>query len=145
MFRLIALMALLGAPIAFISAQNGVPTPSVPVQFFISAAKAELEVACVEYLNSSGESEGFRLYFSQNSYPKALEFENQKLTTTRLQTGTCKQDLTYIMIYSRATREEIISSINRKGGFKKANVIFYNSNQVSAAYLAALIETFNQL
>lgn len=96
-------------------------------------AVAELEVACVQYVNSEGESDGAGLFFSTKSFEDVESLAKKGFTSNKLLgKDVCfdqekNNPLTHVFMDTFATAKETNAKILNQGGYKLMKVAFYDN------------------
>jgi hypothetical protein len=121
---------------------NAVEYKDVEITTKIKVAVLEVEAACVEFVNSEGESDGGPdLYYTYNSFTQVSNLAAQGLASTVLQNGEiCRSKdnggtMTYVTAASFSDAKAIHALVRKNGGDKKVKVAFYN--------YATVLENFN--
>lgn len=110
-----------------------------------------VDVACVEYINSEGESDGGPIpYFYLNSYAQVSALASQGLTSVFLQNEVCLPaekvgTLTYVTVPTFATSGYVNGVIEKNGGYKNVKAVFYDSQSLNKNFDGALKSTFESI
>ncbi len=117
----------------------------------IKVAVLDVDAACVEYINSEGESDGGPIpYFSTTSYIQVSALKPQGLTSIFLQNEACLSKekggtLTYVTVPTFATSDYVNKLIIKNGGYKNVKVVFYNDSSLNKGFDGALKSAFESI
>lgn len=128
--------------------EDGV-SQQIEVRARTGVAKLVANIACIESFNAENESTGARLYYHADSYAAARAILDTGLTTTFLGNGeTCVPGggtLPYAVVGPFDSTAKINAAIAAAGGYKEALVVFYNRDDLDAAFRAATTRALDRV
>ncbi len=115
------------------------------VKFNVSVVKTNLKVACVESVNSEGESSGVYYFVEHSDFPEYNSIRQTGLTSLYVAKLNCGAGLTQVSVGEYTKAKDIEDAIVKAGGFVKAGVVFYNEDLAKAQSQLALTQGFDAL
>lgn len=120
-------------------------TRDLEVTAWTRVNKANLEAACVSYVNGEGEDSAVTLFYSRASYPEAQRLLKAGYPDADLLGAECGRDLPYVRVNQYAKTEEVEAEVRRAGGFKAVWLAFYNAAEAQKNFWQSLRKALRRL